>query len=283
MAKLLVIDDEATIRFSIAQVFAGADVEITGAETAAEGLRLAEEDPPDVILLDIRLGNRSGLDVFHELRRLNPKSLIIFMTGHGTTDTAIEAMKMGAYDYLVKPLGCRSIAAGCRTGHRHQPIDERANHCGRRRRSGGPAGTSDRQRRRDAIRLQANRPGSATRRERFDHGGKRHRQGVGCAGDLSSQPTQPGPLFGNQLCGHSRIAAGKRTLWIRTRCVYRRRNAAASASSNSRTEARCCWMRSATWPPRHPSQDPPAVAGKKLRAIRRQRGDYRRCPGDRRH
>ena len=47
-------------------------------------------------MLDIRLGDRSGLDVFHDLRRLDPKSLIIFITGHGTTDTAIEAMKLGA-------------------------------------------------------------------------------------------------------------------------------------------------------------------------------------------
>jgi two-component system nitrogen regulation response regulator GlnG len=104
MPKLLVIDDEAIIRFSIVQVFANDNIEILGAETAEEGLRLAEEESPDVVLLDIRLGNRSGLDVFHDLHRLNPKSLIIFMTGHGTTDTAIEAMKLGAYDYLVKPL-----------------------------------------------------------------------------------------------------------------------------------------------------------------------------------
>ena len=104
MPKLLVIDDEAIIRFSIVQVFASDNIQILGAETAEEGLRLAEEESPDVVLLDIRLGNRSGLDVFHDLRRLNPKSVIIFMTGHGTTDTAIEAMKLGAYDYLVKPL-----------------------------------------------------------------------------------------------------------------------------------------------------------------------------------
>ena len=104
MPKLLVIDDEAIIRFSIVQVFANDNIEILCAETAEEGLRLAEEQSPDLVLLDIRLGNRSGLDVFHDLRRLNPKSLIIFMTGHGTTETAIEAMKLGAYDYLVKPL-----------------------------------------------------------------------------------------------------------------------------------------------------------------------------------
>jgi two-component system, NtrC family, nitrogen regulation response regulator GlnG len=103
MAKLLVIDDESSIRFSIDQVFAEESVDVLGAETAAEGLQLAAEESPDVILLDIRLGDQSGLDVFHDLRRIDPKFLIIFITGHGTTDTAIETMKLGAYDYLVKP------------------------------------------------------------------------------------------------------------------------------------------------------------------------------------
>jgi DNA-binding NtrC family response regulator len=104
MAKLLVIDDEASIRFSIEQVFADKSTEVLGAETASDGLRLAAEESPDVILLDIRLGGRSGLEVFDELHRLDPRRPIIFITGHGTTDTAIEAMKLGAYDYLVKPL-----------------------------------------------------------------------------------------------------------------------------------------------------------------------------------
>jgi len=104
MARLLVIDDEPGILYSIEQVLAEEDLELLRAETAEEGLRLAAEHAPDVILLDIRLGDRSGLDLFHDLRQLDPKSLIIFITGHGTSDTAIEAMKLGAYDYLVKPL-----------------------------------------------------------------------------------------------------------------------------------------------------------------------------------
>ncbi len=109
MHRLLIIDDEPSIQFSIAAVFDRPDVSVLGAETAAEGLRLAAETSPDVILLDIRLGDRSGLDVFHELRRIDPKSLVIFITGHGTAETAIEAMKLGAYDYLTKPLDARQL------------------------------------------------------------------------------------------------------------------------------------------------------------------------------
>ena len=104
MPTVLVIDDEAVIRFSIRRVLATSGVEVLEADSAEEGLRLAGECWPDVILLDIRLRDRSGLDVFHDLRRLDPKSLIIFITGQGTTDTAIEAMKLGAFDYLGKPL-----------------------------------------------------------------------------------------------------------------------------------------------------------------------------------
>jgi two-component system, NtrC family, nitrogen regulation response regulator GlnG len=104
MPKLLVIDDEPSIRFSIEQVFGGKDLRVLSAATAEDGLRLLEEESPNVILLDIMLGDRLGLDLFHDLRRVDSKCLVIFITGHGTTDTAIEAMKLGAYDYLVKPL-----------------------------------------------------------------------------------------------------------------------------------------------------------------------------------
>ncbi len=109
MPKLLVIDDEPGIHFSIGRVFAQEAIQVIGAESAADGLRLAGEESPDVILLDIRLGDRSGLEVFQDLRRIDPRSLIVFITGYGSTDTAIEAMKLGAYDYLVKPLDASQL------------------------------------------------------------------------------------------------------------------------------------------------------------------------------
>jgi nitrogen regulation protein NR(I) len=109
MPKLLVIDDEPNIRYSIAQVFDRGDVYVLEAETAEEGLRLVGEESPHVILLDIRLGDCSGLDLFQDLRRLDPKCLVIFITGYGTADTAIEAMKRGAFDYLVKPLDINQL------------------------------------------------------------------------------------------------------------------------------------------------------------------------------
>ena len=109
MSKLLVIDDEANIRFSIEQVFDRPDIQVLGAATAEEGLQIAAEKSPEVVLLDIALGPASGLELFQELRRLDPTMMIIFITGCGTAETAIEAMKLGAYEYLMKPLDAAQL------------------------------------------------------------------------------------------------------------------------------------------------------------------------------
>ncbi|MFN0056433.1 MAG: sigma-54-dependent transcriptional regulator [Planctomycetales bacterium] len=104
MDKLLVIDDEPAIRRTLVDVLQSGTLRILGADNSTEGLRLMREESPAVVLLDIRLGRESGLEVFRQIREVDPKVLVVFITGHGTADTAIEAMKLGAFDYLVKPL-----------------------------------------------------------------------------------------------------------------------------------------------------------------------------------
>jgi two-component system nitrogen regulation response regulator GlnG len=104
MPTLLVIDDEQSVRYSFRRVFEGEKGTVLTAGTAAEGLALFREHRPDVVVLDLQLPDGNGLDVFREIHDLDPKRPIIFMTAHGTTDTAIEAMKGGAFDYLVKPV-----------------------------------------------------------------------------------------------------------------------------------------------------------------------------------
>lgn len=104
MKSLLLVDDEHNIHFSVEQVLEGGDIKLLSAKTRAEALELMASERPTVVLLDIRLGQVSGLDVFAELRQIDPKVLVIFITGHGSAETAIEAMKLGAFEYLVKPL-----------------------------------------------------------------------------------------------------------------------------------------------------------------------------------
>jgi two-component system nitrogen regulation response regulator GlnG len=101
---LLVIDDEESVRYSFRSIFSLEGGEVLTAATGQEGLDLLRERNPDVIVVDLQLPDRSGLEVFAEIQAVAPKRPVIFVTAHGTTQTAIEAMKRGAFDYLIKPL-----------------------------------------------------------------------------------------------------------------------------------------------------------------------------------
>jgi DNA-binding NtrC family response regulator len=110
MARLLVIDDDALILSSFRLGFDEPDYEVITAHSGGEGLRQFAEFDPDVAILDIRLPDMSGLDAFKQLHELSPKTPIILMTGHGSAATAIEAMRLGAYEYIVKPFDVDVIA-----------------------------------------------------------------------------------------------------------------------------------------------------------------------------
>jgi two-component system nitrogen regulation response regulator GlnG len=111
MAKLLVVDDEPVICQSFEWVFGPAGVEVLTAGSVAGGWRRFQDDRPDVVVLDLQLPDGSGMDLFERVRAADPRRPVVFITAHGTTDTAIEAMKRGAFDYLAKPLDLDQIAA----------------------------------------------------------------------------------------------------------------------------------------------------------------------------
>ncbi len=100
---LLVIDDEPDISHVVRPVLQKSQVKVESAETGEEGLTKIASRTPDAILLDIGLPDKSGLDVFRQIQEHDSRIPVIIMTGQGTTETAIEAMKMGAYDYILKP------------------------------------------------------------------------------------------------------------------------------------------------------------------------------------
>src|SRR5262245_23513001 len=110
MPTLLVIDDEESVRYSFRRVFESDDVQLLTAATAAEGLEQVRKHGPDVVVLDLQLPDRSGLDVFRQIQAEDPKRPVVFITAHGTTETAIEAMKGGAFDYLVKPVDLERLS-----------------------------------------------------------------------------------------------------------------------------------------------------------------------------
>ena len=103
MPTLLVIDDEPAIRHAFQRAFGG-ELIVRTATTAAEGLVAVAADRPDVVVLDVSLPDATGLDTFRRLRAIDARIPVILITGHGTTDLAIEAMTEGVYEYLLKPL-----------------------------------------------------------------------------------------------------------------------------------------------------------------------------------
>jgi len=103
MSKLLLIDDEEDVRYSLQRIFDAADVELAAAASGEEGLKVIPKFKPDLVLMDVRMTGMSGLETLRKIRATDPKLPVILMTAYGTTQTAIEAMKLGAYDYLLKP------------------------------------------------------------------------------------------------------------------------------------------------------------------------------------
>jgi two-component system nitrogen regulation response regulator GlnG len=104
---LLIDDDPDLIAEQVRQAFSYYRVEVAG--TGADGLERVRAEPPDIILLDLRLPDQSGLEVYQQLRQIDARIPVIFVTLAKSADAAIEAMKQGAYDYLFKPLDLHQL------------------------------------------------------------------------------------------------------------------------------------------------------------------------------
>ena len=105
MAHLLLIDDYPTLILGqMRQAFPAPPHRVEAATSGAEGLERVAAKLPDVILLDLNLPDQSGLEVFRQVRQIDRRVPVIFVTVAKTADAAIEAMKKGAYDYLFKPI-----------------------------------------------------------------------------------------------------------------------------------------------------------------------------------
>lgn len=100
---LLIIDDETDVHYSFQRLFANEPLTILTAPNGEDGLRVLKKEKPDLVVMDIRMGKQNGLDTLREIRLVNPKQIVIMMTAYGTSQTAIEAMKLGAFDYILKP------------------------------------------------------------------------------------------------------------------------------------------------------------------------------------
>ncbi len=102
--RVLVVDDESAIRRSLSGILSDEGYDAALAEDGEKALAAVRERVPDVVLLDIAMPGRDGIDVLEELRRSHPSLPVVMMSGHGTIETAVRATQLGAFDFIEKPL-----------------------------------------------------------------------------------------------------------------------------------------------------------------------------------
>jgi len=104
MSKILVVDDDPTMLAAFEEILSGLEHEVVTARRAETAIEQLQSAPVDLVVLDIQLPGMSGLDALRHIKREQPKLPIVVITGHGTVSTAIEATKLGAFDYQLKPI-----------------------------------------------------------------------------------------------------------------------------------------------------------------------------------
>jgi NtrC-family two-component system response regulator AlgB len=109
--RILIVDDELNIRKTLRVALEAIQHAVEEATGTAEAIRAIERHRFDVALVDLRLGNDSGLDLLAEIARRTPRTAVVIITAHGTIDTAVEAMRRGAFDYLPKPFTPAQVRA----------------------------------------------------------------------------------------------------------------------------------------------------------------------------
>lgn len=123
--QILVIDDEAVVRRSFARALTEEHCEVEQAGNGAAGLRALERKAYDVVLLDLRMPGMDGIEVLGRIKSRWPKTEVIVITGYPALDTAKQAVRLGAYDYLAKPVDCDEVAHATRHAieHKHWALD----------------------------------------------------------------------------------------------------------------------------------------------------------------
>lgn len=107
--NILVVDDEGAIRYSIGKTLQRVGYQVSAAESAEDALKQLSEQPFDVVLTDIRMPGLTGVELLSRIKERAPDAIVILMTGYASLGTAVEALRLGAHDYLIKPISSQDI------------------------------------------------------------------------------------------------------------------------------------------------------------------------------
>jgi two-component system, response regulator RegA len=119
---LLVVEDDEQLRQRLVRALAERGYSTQGAASVPEALRLSDAEPPELAVVDLRIGEASGLDVLRALLAKDPATRVVMLTGYGSIATAVEAMRLGAVHYLTKPADADQIVNALRRGSDEAPV-----------------------------------------------------------------------------------------------------------------------------------------------------------------
>jgi two-component system response regulator RegA len=123
--SLLIVDDDRPFLARLAKAMESRGYAVATAASVGDGLSAISKSPPDFAVIDVRLGDGNGLDVVSELKRINPSTRSLVLTGYGNIASAVTAIKLGAHDYLAKPADADEIDAALQgTSHAKTTIPE---------------------------------------------------------------------------------------------------------------------------------------------------------------
>jgi two-component system nitrogen regulation response regulator NtrX len=126
MGKILIIDDERAIRRALREILEFEDFEVDEAENGKEGVKLASGEQYDIIFCDIKMPEMDGMEVLNELLKAKIETPVIMISGHGNIETAVQAIKKGAFDFIEKPLDLNRILVTIRNaGDRNVLVEEK--------------------------------------------------------------------------------------------------------------------------------------------------------------
>lgn len=115
-AHILVVDDEGAIRYSISKTLQRIGYQVSAAASGEEALEMLAEQPFDVVLTDIRMPGLTGVELLARIKEKAPDSIVILMTGYASLGTAVESLRLGAHDYLIKPSSSQDIRQSVQRG-----------------------------------------------------------------------------------------------------------------------------------------------------------------------
>jgi len=119
-SKILIVDDDTVVRLAYERSLSGTNCNVAAVWSGEEALRAMEREPFDLVLLDLRMPGTDGISVLRHIKRCWPDSEVIIITGYATVESAKEAIRLGAYDYLTKPVGPADVVNAATNAIHHK-------------------------------------------------------------------------------------------------------------------------------------------------------------------